>query len=107
MNFFLTNQSVIDKTLFKTFLEKIRKPLISASLEKKLQNNWRYLINYYEFLQKLFKYVERDETTLDIFPLCIKGLKQTYCPYPVKQFIAQSFANVIGKHPNNFLRQSI
>ncbi|CDW91821.1 serine threonine-protein phosphatase 4 regulatory subunit 4-like [Stylonychia lemnae] len=107
MKFFITNQNVIDKPIYKFFLDKIRKPLISTVLEKKLQNNWRYLVNYYEFLQKLFKYVDRDDTTLEIFPLCVKGLKQTYCPFPVKKYIAQSFANVIGKHPNNFLRQSI
>lgn len=75
MKFFITNQNVIDKAIYKVFLEKIRKPLISTVLEKKLQNNWRYLVNYYEFLQKLFKYVDRDDTTLEIFPLCVKGLK--------------------------------
>eukprot|EP00347_Sterkiella_histriomuscorum_P009750 403340033 len=104
---FQNNQKNLDKTLLKIFNDKIRKPLLSSNFQKKLSDNWRYLINYYDFLQKLFEFIDRDEANLEIFPICLKGLKQDYTPTPVKQFIVQSMANVIGKLPNNFLRISI
>jgi hypothetical protein len=40
-------------------------------------------------------------------PLCIKGLKQSYCSLPVRKLIANSLANVLGSIPSYFLRQAI
>jgi hypothetical protein len=87
---------VIDKVLIRTFLDKVKKPMLLSSFEKKLAMNWRFLINYYAFVLRLFEIIDKDDQVLEILPLCIKGLKSNHCPLPVKSFIAEAMANTFG-----------
>jgi hypothetical protein len=80
----------------KVFQDRIKRPMLQNSFEKRLMSNWRYLVNYYGFVQRLFEYIEKEEMILDIMPLCIKSFKSNYCPLPVKKFIAEAMANTIG-----------
>jgi len=60
--------------LKKTFNDKFRKPLLST-VERHLLSNWRYHLNYYQFISSVFPLFSKDEQSQEIFQLLLKGMK--------------------------------
>jgi cellobiose-specific phosphotransferase system component IIA len=65
-------------------------------------------LNYYErFLTKYLVYADKDEATMSINPIMLKGASDTRTSLPVKKYLAKFFAEIISSKANMYLRMTI
>ena len=65
-------------------------------MESCLIQNWRYHLNYYEkFLSHYLLLCDKEEATLNVFPIFLSALCSPRSSQPVKRFIAEFFTEVI------------
>ena len=82
--FYSEARSNIEENLHKYFHDKIKK-LFFGSVEKNIQNNYRYHINYFVLIGKLFKLKTLEEANNDLLPIMLKTLRSPTCTLPVKR----------------------
>jgi hypothetical protein len=51
--------------------------------------------------------LDKEDITLEVLPLFLKGLRLPSCSLPVKNFISECMANSLAKQANHFLRQIV
>jgi hypothetical protein len=82
--YFYSQTNNIDENILKYFHDKIKKHFL-VNVEKNIQNNYRYHVNYFIFLGKLFKLKTLEEANNDLLPIMLKTLRSPTCTLPVKR----------------------
>jgi hypothetical protein len=97
---------VLSKALTKCFNDKIKK-LFYNSVEKVLQNNWHYHLNYLQFIGKLLPIVSKEEASTDVFSILVKIIRAPSSSLPAKKHVATIMAQQIATIPNYQMRYMI